>query len=185
MSELFLGCLHTSLSARWLVLLWVAYALLCRDLELACDEAVIRSMAPTQRADYSQALLTCSVSTRFPFADPLAFGEVGVKDRVQHVLSYKKPTFWFVMVALVACAGLAVGYLTTSQAPTAQNSQPPEELSNLYVGDAPRVSALAQSLPYPKEYSYHSLTLQTTQEPYGMTVCLQQTDTSREPSNLR
>lgn len=161
-------------------LLWVAYALLCRDLELACDEAVIRSMAPTQRADYSQALLTCSVSNRFHFADPLAFGEVGVKDRVQHVLSYKKPTFWFVLVALVACTGLAVGFLTTSQAPTAQNSQPPEELSNLYVGDAPRVSALAQALPYPKEYSYHSLALQTAQEPYGMTVYLKQTESSRE-----
>lgn len=161
-------------------LLWVAYALLCRDLELACDEAVIRSMVPSQRADYSQALLTCSVSSHFSFADPLAFGEVGVKDRVRHVLSYKKPAFWFVLVSLMACVVLAVGFLTTSQSPTTQHSQPPEELSNLYVGDAPRVSALAQTLPYPKAYSYHSIALQTAQQPYGMTVYLQQTQASRD-----
>ncbi len=93
-------------------LLWLAYILLCRDIELACDEKVIQALAPAQRADYSQALLACSVRSRQIAACPLAFGEVGVKARVKSVLYYKKPTFWLLLIAVVLCIAAAVCFLT-------------------------------------------------------------------------
>lgn len=94
-------------------LLWVAYLLLCRDIELACDERVIRAATPAQRADYSQALLACSTGKRTRIAAcPLAFGEVGVKARVKRVLSYKKPAFYFVLAAVAVGVVLAVCGLT-------------------------------------------------------------------------
>ena len=93
-------------------LVWLGYVLLCRDIELACDERVIKGLDNVQRADYSQALLTCSVNRRSVAACPLAFGEVSVKDRVKSALSYKKPAFWVVVVAVVASVAVAVCFLT-------------------------------------------------------------------------
>ncbi len=101
------------LSAYWFnPLLWTAYILLCRDIELACDERVIKSLEPGPRADYSQALLNCGVKRRTVAACPLAFGEVGVKERVKRVLNYKKPAFWLTVAAVVVCAAAAVCFLT-------------------------------------------------------------------------
>lgn len=97
--------------------MWLAYILLCRDIELACDEKVIRDMGPGQRVDYSQALLNCSVSRRSIAACPLAFGEVGVKERIENVLSYRKPAFWIVLAAVLICAVVAVCFLTDPATP--------------------------------------------------------------------
>ena len=80
-------------------LMWLAYVLLCRDIELACDEKVIQELGNEQRADYSQALVACSVNRRMIAACPLAFGEVGVKERVKSVLNYKKPAFWVIVAS--------------------------------------------------------------------------------------
>ena len=93
-------------------LLWVAYVLLCRDIEGACDEKVIREMGLEDRRGYSTALLNCSVRRRSIAACPLAFGEVGVKERVKSVMHYKRPAFWLVAAALVACGAAAVCFLT-------------------------------------------------------------------------
>ncbi len=93
-------------------LMWLGYVLLCRDIELACDEKVIKTLDRDARADYTQALLTCSVNRRMIAACPLAFGEVGVRDRVKSVLNYKKPAFWIIIAAIVACVVLAVCFLT-------------------------------------------------------------------------
>ncbi len=92
--------------------LWLAYILLCRDIERACDEKVIGTMENKQKKGYSEALLSCSVHRRSIVSCPLAFGEVGVKERVRSVLNYKKPAFWIVVAAVVACAVLAVCFLT-------------------------------------------------------------------------
>ena len=96
----------------WNPLMWLAYALLCRDIELACDERVIRGLDREQRADYTQALVDCSVSRRRIAACPLAFGEAGVKARVKSVMHYKKPGFWIVVLAVLVCAAVAVCFLT-------------------------------------------------------------------------
>ena len=93
-------------------LMWVAYILLCRDIELACDEKVIAELGNEQRADYTQALVTCSVNRRMIAACPLAFGEVGVKERVKSIMNYRKPAFWIIMAAVVVCAVVAVCFLT-------------------------------------------------------------------------
>jgi len=93
-------------------LMWLAYVLLCRDIELACDEKVIRELGNEQRADYTQALVACSVNRRTIAACPLAFGEVGVKERVKSVMNYKKPAFWIVVLAVIACIVIAVCFLT-------------------------------------------------------------------------
>lgn len=93
-------------------LMWLAYVLLCRDIELACDEKVIKELGNEQRADYTQALVACSVNRCMIAACPLAFGEVGVKERVKAVMNYKKPAFWVIILAVVACVGVAVCFLT-------------------------------------------------------------------------
>ncbi len=93
-------------------LIWLAYVLLCRDIELACDEKVIKELGNEQRADYTQALVACSVNRRMIAACPLAFGEVGVKERVRSVMNYKKPAFWIIILAVIACVGVAVCFLT-------------------------------------------------------------------------
>ena len=92
--------------------MWLSYVLLCRDIELACDEKVIRELGNEQRADYTQALVACSINRRTIAACPLAFGEVGVKERVKSVMNYKKPAFGIVILAVIACVGVAVCFLT-------------------------------------------------------------------------
>lgn len=82
-------------------LVWVAYVMLCRDIELACDEKVVKDMAAEDKRKYSKALVTCNASHRIIAACPLAFGEVGLKTRVKAVLNYRKPTFWILMVAML------------------------------------------------------------------------------------
>ena len=93
-------------------LMWLGYVLLCRDIELACDEKVIENLDITDRADYSQALLNCSVNRRMIAACPLAFGENSIKKRIKSVLNYKKPAFWIIVIAIVACIVTAVCFLT-------------------------------------------------------------------------
>ena len=101
------------LTTHWFnPLMWLSYILLCRDIELACDDKVIREMGNEQRADYTQALVACSVNRRVIAACPLAFGEVGVKERVKSVMNYKKPAFWIVLASVIVCAVIAVCFLT-------------------------------------------------------------------------
>jgi beta-lactamase regulating signal transducer with metallopeptidase domain len=101
------------LSVYWFnPLCWIAYILLCRDIEMACDEKVICDMDKDDMAAYSQALLDSSFPRKQIAACPLAFGEVGVKERVKGVLNYKKPAFWIILVAVIACIVLAVCLMT-------------------------------------------------------------------------
>ena len=99
-------------------LLWLAYTLLCRDIELACDERVLRGMDAGQIKDYSSALLACSVPRRMIAACPLAFGEVGVGARVKNALRYKKPAFWVVAASVIVCIVVAVCFLTNPRTDT-------------------------------------------------------------------
>ena len=92
--------------------LWLAYALLCRDIELACDERVIRTMDESAVKTYSTVLLACSMPRKAVITCPLAFGEVGVKERVRNALHYKKPAFWIVVASAVVCIVVAVCFLT-------------------------------------------------------------------------
>ena len=103
-------------------LVWLAYVLLCRDIEMACDEKVVRTMKTEEKRSYSKTLLECSVSRRMISACPLAFGEVGVKTRIRSVLNYKKPAFWVVVAALLICVVVAVCFLTNPVKDGGKNS---------------------------------------------------------------
>ena len=165
-------------------LMWLAYVLLCRDIELACDEKVIKVLDNEQRANYTQALVSCSVNRRMIAACPLAFGEVSVKDRVKSVMNYKRPAFWVILVSVIACVVVAVCFLTNPREEEKEQQGNEERVEGKslmgdleqyrtdYIGDAPKVSAIAQGLTYPKDYTYSSIELQTTTEPYELIIYL-------------
>lgn len=101
------------LSVYWFnPLMWIAYVLLCRDIEMACDERVIKTMDNQAKKSYSEALLSCSVHRRTIMACPLAFGEVGVKSRIKSVLNYKRPAFWVIIMLVIASVVVGVCFLT-------------------------------------------------------------------------
>ena len=95
--------------------LWIAYILLCRDIELACDEKVIKDKGVEIKKSYSTALVNCSVPRKMIAACPLAFGEGSVKGRIKSVLNYKKPAFWIIIVAVIACIAVAACFLTNPE----------------------------------------------------------------------
>lgn len=127
-------------------LIWLGYVLLCRDIELACDERVVKELNGEQRADYSEALLSCSVNRRMIAACPLAFGEVGVKNRIKTVLNYKKPAFWIIIIAVIASVIVGVCFLTN---PTSSKT-----LSKLKIPEAPNLfdNVTEIQVTIPQEY---------------------------------
>ena len=101
------------LSVYWFnPVLWIAYILLCKDIELACDEKVIKEMGEDIKKQYSATLINCSVSQKMLTACPLAFGETGIKSRIKAVLNYKKPAFWVIVIAVLSCVAVSVCFLT-------------------------------------------------------------------------
>ena len=102
-------------------LCWVAYVLLCKDIELACDEKVTRDKDKEWKAAYCQALLDCNTQRRIIAACPIAFGEVSVKDRVKSVLNYKKPAFWIVAAAIVVSVIVVVCFMTNPKSLSDKN----------------------------------------------------------------
>ena len=117
--------------------------MLCRDIEGACDEKVIKELGHDERASYSEALLSCSANRRIITACPLAFGEQGVKGRIKSVLNYKKPAFWIIIVALIASVVLSVVFLT----------DPVKESENVYLKE---VNLLYAGEGYFSEYEFRN-----------------------------
>ena len=103
-----------ALAIHWFnPLAWVAYILLCKDIEMACDERVVQFMDLEDRKRYSAALLTCSSNKAHFAACPVAFGEVSVKERIMSVLNYKKPSFWISLLGVIAVIFVAVCLVTS------------------------------------------------------------------------
>ena len=111
-------------------LMWVGYILLCRDIELACDEKVIKELDNENRASYTEALVACSIHRRSIAACPLAFGEVGVKERVKSVMNYKKPAFWIIVAAIVSCIVVAVCFLTNPKTSASNDPSLPPDIQD-------------------------------------------------------
>ena len=120
------------LSVYWFnPVLWLAYILLCRDIEQACDEKVVQNLDIDGKKAYSMALLQCSAPRKLIAACPLAFGEVGVKKRIKSVLHYKKPAFWIILMTVIASIVVAVCFLTDPAAETEDSekvSNSPEQM---------------------------------------------------------
>ncbi len=116
------------LSVYWFnPVLWIAYIFLCKDIELACDERVIRKMNTEEIKSYSSTLLNYSISRKMISVCPLAFGEVHVKKRIKNVLHYKKPAFWVIVLAVVSCITVAVCFLTNPVKPEKDTNQAASE----------------------------------------------------------
>lgn len=143
------------LSVYWFCpVLWLAYWLLCRDIELACDARVVRTLTPEARQHYALTLLKLGIRRNSIAACPLAFGELGVKQRVKRALSHKKPAFWVVVVSLAALAAVAVCFLTSPKTPKPSvadiNSPLPENTSWFLLSDNPAYDTLPlQSVEIP------------------------------------
>ena len=146
------------LSVHWFnPLVWVAYALLCRDIEMACDEKVISKMTSEQKQTYSTVLLTCSMPRKAITACPLAFGETSVKQRIKGILNYRKPTAWIAAASLMICLCAAALFLTdpvkaetAGQSPTIPYALAPSNPLTVSYGD------LSFTLPQPFTYTGNS-----------------------------
>ena len=114
-------------------LVWLSYICMCRDMELACDERVIRSMDVDEKKMYSNVLLACSAKRRVISACPVAFGEVGIKQRIKSVVNYKKPAFWILCVAVVVCLVVGVCFFTNPKGEAISLNDGKE---NIFPGDA-------------------------------------------------
>ncbi len=127
-----------ALALHWFnPLVWAAYLLMSRDIEAACDEAVIRHLGSQVKADYSTTLLALATGRRLPAPSPLAFDEGDAKGRLNNVLGSRRPALWVIVVSVIAAVMAAVCLLTDPVAaeppedspdpsPTASASQPPE-----------------------------------------------------------
>jgi len=130
---------------------WAAYILLCRDIEVACDQRVIKDMDLSSRKLYAEALLKCCVNRRVISACPVAFGEVGIKERVKGVMSYKKPDFWIILAVVVTFATVTVCFLTNPQ------SEADDSSSIALIGGADGPQAVLCSTTEPTlHYAYDS-----------------------------
>ena len=126
--------------------LWLAYTLLCRDIELACDERVIRTMDESAVKTYSTVLLACSMPRKTVITCPLAFGEVGVKERVKNALHYKRPAFWVVAASVAVCVVVAVCFLTDPEHETMKWAK------SLRVEDVARIEQINMTRTPDKQY---------------------------------
>ena len=163
--------------------LWLAYVLLGRDMERACDELALRNADAAGRAAYTRALVSCAARPRTAAVCPLAFGEIAVKERVKSVLHYKKPALWAAVLLIVAAAAIAVCLLTKPQSrtltdPSQWDAQQLYALRTQYVGDNAAVGAILDALGLPEmgdtadndTYAY-AIRLDRNKEPMGVTVC--------------
>ena len=170
------------LTVHWFnPVLWMAYILLGRDMENACDETVLRDADAAQRAAYSRALVSCAAAPRMAAVCPLAFGEVAVKERVKNVLHYKKPALWAAVMLVIAA--LVIGAcLLTKPAHLQTGTLDAEKLFSLRtpLEDNAAVGAILEALGMPEmggeyllekpvEYEYY-VRLETPREPYGVVV---------------
>ena len=151
-------------------ILWLAYVLLCRDIELACDERVIRTLNNEQKADYARTLVACSMDRRAVVACPLAFGEIGVKECVRSVMNYKKPTFWLILLVVVVCIAVAVCFLTN---PKTDNSQ---------TADEPAVEAPAEPAQTPTDTTPEETPAETPTEPAQAADDTEPSDAAETPA---
>lgn len=125
---------------------WVAFIFFCKDIELACDEKVIKNMSAAEKKEYSESLLSCSFKKRIAIVYPLAFGEVGVKQRVKSILSYKKPTFAVLFLSFLGVIVIGICFLTNASQEYQFNESIPTDLSPALVQTKKKEIELQQVL---------------------------------------
>ncbi len=161
------------LSIHWFnPLAWVAFSRMSADMELSCDERVLRELGGGVKKAYSSSLLAMAAGRSVPLAGPLAFGEGNIKSRIQNILRYRRPAFWVIFAAVLAAGGVGFGLLANPGAASGQGL-PAQELYRLrtpYVGDASRVGGIFSRLPVPETLQHDGIRLFTKAQPYGVEV---------------
>lgn len=164
-------------------IMWLSYVLMNKDMEMSCDERVVRKMGNQIKESYSTTLLSLSVSTSgLMNGSPLAFGEGNVKARIKNILSYRKPSSLFVAGSILFIAALVVG-CSANPKPLEQSWQSSSQLyysgysvdklmenKTLYVGNASKVGGLINGMPQPTGLEWNGMALQTVAMPYGVTI---------------
>jgi len=154
---------------------WLSFIMMSRDMEMSCDEKVIKELGNVIKRDYSASLLSMAVNRRLVPGSPLAFGESNIKNRIRNVLDYKKTSFWVVMAAAILVVVIGFGLISNPK-PEKSSSELklPSYLSNRteYVGNASKVGGIIKLFTFPANVSYDHFELQTGSKPYGVTVYL-------------
>lgn len=164
------------LSIHWFnPLVWIAFVVMGADMELSCDERVIKEMGGDIKKAYSVSLLSLATEKRIINGSPLAFGEGNVGGRIKNVLNYKKPALWIIAAAVIACIAVSVCLLSNPRARDDASRQHPyaEQLfenRTSYVGDNSAVAGIVNLLIFPADVAYDHIELQTASEPYGVEV---------------
>ncbi len=131
---------YAILSVYWFnPLVWIAYIMLCKDIECACDEKVVKDMDADMRKIYALALVECGVKRSLITACPVAFGEIGLKERVKNTLNYKKPVLWIIIAAIIIVSIVAVMFLS-SQVSENENQESSDSSSDISVTASDEVS---------------------------------------------
>ena len=172
------------LSIHWFnPLVWIAFILMSTDMELSCDERVIKEMGCEIKKAYSTSLLSLASGKRILNGSPLAFGEGNVRGRIKNVLNYKKPAFWIVIIAAVAVACVGIGLIANPGAGAADENNYVKEIYRFrtqYVGDNSKVANIADRLPMPDTLTRTQIRLFTDNTPYGFEISYDTTPAARE-----
>ncbi len=174
-----------ALTVHWFnPLAWTAFILCVKDMEMSCDEAVMRHMDADIRREYSASLLSLATGRKIVAGIPLAFGEGDTKSRIKNVLSYRKPALWIIVLALAAVLAVCIGLAANPQ----NNEKPQDSAAEAllkhrteYVGDNSKVGGIIMALEYPDKVTYNSFELETDGPPLAVTVNL---DTDTETRNF-
>ncbi len=169
----FVLCLH------WFnPLVWLAFLLSGRDMEMSCDEAVIKKLGNGVKKEYTTSLLSLSTGRRIVGGTPLAFGEGEAKGRIKNVLSYQKPAFWAAAAGLIAVIAVCLGLAADPKSPggPAGYAEKLWQYRTAYVGDNSAVGNMIGALAFPDGVAYENFELHTKEPPYGVTINLS-TDT--------
>lgn len=167
-------------------LMWVSFTLMSKDMEMSCDESVIKSMGSDVKGGYSNSLLSLSVKrSGLLFGSPLAFGESNIKSRIKNVLNYKRPSLWVVIISIISIVSLIIVFTANpKQIQTNAGTYLRYKVKTLmdnktpYVGDNSKVSGLIGAIPVDKGIDRNGIELQTTASPYGITIHFNMNDDS-------
>lgn len=172
-------------------LVWLAFTLMCKDMEMSCDERVLKEMTPSSKEPYSFALLALSLKeNRSSLISPLAFGESHVKSRIKNVLNYRKPSAMIVTITMILMVIVSGVLIANPLNPVFLKDEPQKAMATKlmankteYIGNNSKVSGLIHTLPLPKGLHYDGMELLTKQEPYTLIVRLV-TEAPAEASGL-
>ncbi len=153
-------------------LVWIAYCTFCRDIELACDEKVVRELDDNGKKCYSNALLNCSNRKKIPSVCPLSFGEISIKTRVRKILSYKKPTFWIIVISALAIIAVSIFFLTSPKRDIKATGIGEAQNQNIYSGNAGAADAEQITYSYMNEYGSVTFTITPKSKQYSFSMPL-------------